>query len=283
MAEATVALPTPAPAASNSTPGVQHTPGGNPPASSPSPAPAGFSIPDEFKDKPYLKGVDSHDKLFKMLDGAQELIGKRPAGIPAPDAPQAEWDKFYDAVGRPKTAAEYQFEIDQSVKADVKVLGKIKEIMHKYGLTPTQAKGLQKDFDAFGAEIAKARGESLQIQNTNFDKLGAELFGVDRDKVMANGKTLLEQFTPPQLKGEVAKLSNEQLMVLAGVLKGISEKYIKADGAPHAQPAGGSNPDSLRAEARTLMATPAYSNPMDPNHAATCARINEIYKLASGK
>ena len=31
------------------------------------------------------------------------------------------------------------------------------------------------------------------------------------------------------------------------------------------------------------MATPAYSNPMDPNHAATCARINEIYKLASGK
>ena len=84
------------------------------------------------------------------------------------------------------------------------------------------------------------------------------------------------------LKGEVAKLSNENLVVLAGVLKGISDKYIKADGAPGAAPAiGGETPDSMRAKARELMASPAYSNPMDPNHDGVMKQIDELYRRAT--
>ena len=67
-------------------PGQGTPPAGAPPAGT---APA-FSIPDAYKDRPYLKGVDSVDKVYEMLDGSQKLLGQRPAGIPAPDAKPEE-------------------------------------------------------------------------------------------------------------------------------------------------------------------------------------------------
>ena len=268
------AASTPAPATSAAIPAT----GSTPPA-----APSGFSIPDEFKEKPYLKGVDSQEKLFKMLDGAQELIGKRPSGIPGPEATPEEKAKFWESVGKPKTADEYKFETDPSIKINDKYVGEVKALMHKYNLTAEQATGLQKDVDALNMKYAKESGELDKITNTNFDKLASTLFGADREKVMATAKGLLDQFTPPSLRGELAKLSNENLVVLAGVLRGINDKYIKADSAPNMGGiVGGSTPESMREEARKLMQSPAYSNPMDPNHDSTLKKINELYRQATG-
>jgi hypothetical protein len=248
-------------------------------------APAVFTVPKEYADRPYLKGVDSETKLYEMLDGAQELLGKRPAGIPAVDAPQDEWEKFYAAT-RPKEAKEYAFDIDPNIKIDPKIVDKTKEIMFKHGLTATQAKGVQKDFDEMAKEFAKANGIQLEQQNTDFDKLATKLFGNDRNTVLARGKELIATFAPPELKGEIAKLSNENLIVLAGVLNGIHAKYIKADGAPNTPPGGGpggDTPETLRAEARALMASEAYTNPMHAEHENVKKKIDALYRRASGQ
>ena len=277
---ASTTMPLPPPA--GAPPAAGAPPGGAPP---PPPTAPTFVIPKDYADRPYLKGIDTPEKLFAMLDGAQTLIGQRPAGIPKADAPADEWNKFYDAMGRPKTAAEYEFEIDPAIKQDEKVVGEMKEILHRHGLTPIQAKGLQKDFDAFATKIAKERNLQIQQQNTDFDKLGTKLFGADRDKVMALGKGLLDEFTPAELKPLVASLSNENLMILSGVLKGIHGKYIKADGAPPPPgggPPGGVTPDALRAEARALMGTPAYKDGMNPDHDRVCKQVDELYRRAAG-
>lgn len=155
--------------------------------------------------------------------------------------------------------------------------------MHRYGLSAAQAKGIQKDFDAMGVAMAKEKGIALQQENTNFDKLAADMFGADRDAILARSKGLLDTFTPANLKGEVSKLSNENLVVLAGVLNNIHAKYIKTDGPPGTPPGGSAQtPDALRAQARTLMNSPAYVNPMDPNHDTTRKQIDELYRQASG-
>ena len=241
-----------------------------------------FLIPDAYKDKPYLKDVDNPEKLFKLLDGAQTLIGQRPAGIPGPDAAPEEWAKFYDAVGRPKTAAEYQFEVDPKIKTDEKVVGDIKEILYRHGLTAAQGKGVQKDIDALFTKIAQDRGVAVQLENTNFDKLAADTFGADRDKILATSKALLEAHTPAAMKGELAKLSNENLIIMAGVLNNLSSKYIKADGAPPAPGGSGSTPDDLRAQARVLMAEQAKLSPVDIRYTEMQNQINELYRRASG-
>ena len=277
MAEATVVLPgNAAPAGGDGTGTGTVTP---PPAAA---APV-FSIPDAYKEKPYLKGVDSPDKLFAMLDGAQELIGKRPAGIPAPDASPEDWNKFYDALGRPKTAAEYTFDIPKDVKVDEKVVLGLKEMMHKNGLTPMQAKGMQKDFDAFAVQLAKDQKIVLQQQDTDFTKLATDTFGADRDKILARGKELIDTFAPPSMKGEVAKLSNENLIVLAGVLNNIANKYIKADAAPGTGPViGTETPDTLRTKARALMAEQAAISPIDLRYAELQKQIDGIYRQIGG-
>ena len=252
------------------------------PAPDPKVTPPAFSIPDAYKEKPYLKGVDSQEKLFTLLDGAQELIGKRPAGIPAPDAPPEEWNKFYDALGRPKTAAEYKFELPEGAKVDEKVIGEMKEILHRHGLTPTQATGLQKDLDAYAIKMATAKGIALQQQNTDFDKLASDMFGADRDKIMARAKGLIDTFVPANLKGEVAKLSNENLIVLAGVLNGIHAKYIKTDGPPGQPGLGQETPDTLREKARGLMLEQSKIGPMDPRYDTLQKEIDALYRRAAG-
>ena len=265
-------------------------PGANPPGGIPPPAagapPAAaapvFSIPDAYKDRPDLKGVDSADKVFAMLDGAQTLIGQRPNGIPAPDAKPEELAKFYDAAGRPKTAAEYQFELDPAVKVDDKLVAQTKDLMYKHGLSAAQAKGLQKDFDQMAIAIAKERGIAMEKQNTDFTKLATDMFGADRDAILARSKTLIDTFTPANLKGEVAKLSNENLVVLAGVLNGIHAKYIKTDGPSAGAPGANGTSETMRAEAMKIMGSPAYINSMDVGHEAAKARVAEIYRIISG-
>lgn len=237
-----------------------------------------FAIPDAYKDKSYLKGVDSQDKLFAMLDGAQNLIGKRPAGIPAQDASQEEWDKFYEAAGRPKEAKEYVF--DGADKADPKFLPKVQAAMHKAGLNSSQAKVVYTEVNNALMEMAKEQGINAQQQDTDFEALAAKTFGADRDKVLSTSKALLEKFVPADMKGELGKLSNENLIIMAGVLNNLSKTYIKEDGAPGSGPTTtGMTPADISNKARALMLDPAYSDPFKPNHAAVKKQVDDLYAL----
>ena len=250
--------------------------GTTPVADAGKPAATSFAIPETYKDKPYLKGVDSMDKVYAMLDGAQTLIGKRPSGIPAPDAPQEEWDKFYNAAGRPETADKY--ELEGADKADPEFTSELKKIMHKYGMTATQAKGFYKDAAATINGIAEKKGIAAQQADTDFEALAKNTFGANKDAILATSKALLDKHTPAAMKGELSKLSNENLIVMAGVLDSISKQYIKADGAPLGAPVNtGLTPAELQAKGRELMSKPEYSNPRLPGHKEIVEQVKGIY------
>lgn len=237
-----------------------------------------FALPDAYKDKPYLKGVDSMDKVYAMLDGAQTLIGKRPAGIPAPDAPADEWDKFYEAMGRPKTAAEYVFE--GADKMDPKFAPELQKVFHKYGLNPTQAKGIIADINPVLASLAKEKGIEFEKQNTDFDALAAKTFGVERDKILSSSKSLLDKYAPADMKPELAKLSNENLIIMAGVLNNISKTFIKEGGPPGSTPiSSGGTPADISRQASVLMQSPEYNNPFHPQHEAVKKQVTDLYNL----
>lgn len=240
-----------------------------------------FTVPDLYKDKPYLKGVDSPEKLFKMLDGAQELIGKKGPARPIDGAPQAEWDAYYEANGRPKTAAEYIFEPVEGLKYDEKLTQGVKDLMFKNGINAAQAKELQKGFDGLVAQIAKEKGLELKQMDTDFDKLGSESFGAQRDQILANSKALLDKFTSPNMKAYVSKLPNESLVVMADVLNNINKIYIKEDTVPAGGPtANGMTPAQMSAKGRELMASEAYNNPWHKDHARVAQEVKDLYNPA---
>lgn len=217
------------------------------------PAEAGaFVLPDAYKDKPYLKGVDSQEKLLKMLDGAQELIGKKGPSIPKDDAPQADWDAYYEALGRPKEAAEYKLE--GADKADPKFFPKVQAALHKAGLTGRQAGTVWSEVNKALGEYMAETGAASVAQDVDFNKLATETFGAQRDTVLARGKELIEAHMSPAMKTAAAKLDNNALIVMADLLQNIDKKFIRQDGPGGKPILQGGTPDELRAKARGLMA-----------------------------
>lgn len=251
--------------------------------------PPAFAIPDGFKDKPYLKGVDSLDKVYAMLDGAETKLGQRPAGIPADTATPEEWNKFWNLMGRPETPDKYAFDYgknaDGTPKAptDLEWDKALKQMLFEEGLSAKQAANLDKKFQAVVGEAMKRKGIIDQQLNADFDKIGTEVYGAERDKVVARVTALIKEFVNPKLGAGVAKLNAEQLMIMSSVIEGMRAKFISSDTPPGTPPGGGApiNAEALRTEARALMATPAYTNAFDPAHEATKTRINELYQKAS--
>lgn len=243
----------------------------------PAEAPA-FAIPDSFKDRPWLKDVDSMEKLLTKAEGAIKLVGTRPAGIPAADAKSEDWEAFYDAMGRPKTAAEYQ--IEGADKADPKFAPKVLGAFHKAGLTPAQAKLIWTEVSAGATELTAAQAAQ---QDLDFTKLATDTFGIRRDEVLASSKALIEKFAPPAMKTHIAKMDNNGLILMAGVIDGIKKTYIQEDGAPGGAPrAAGMTPADISMKARELMAKPEYANASLPGHERIVAEVNELYATLRG-
>lgn len=239
------------------------------------PAEGTFVIPDAFKDKPYLKGVDSLEKLYAMLDGAQTLIGQKGTIVPKDDAPQTEWDAYYESLGRPKTAAEYKFE--GADKSDPKFLPKVQSALHEAGLTSKQAEKVWTKVNVALGEYMKEKGIEVAAQDTDFNKLATDSFGVEREAVIARGKELLKELTSPNMKEHVAKLSNDSLIVLTDVLRNVDKKYIRQDGPQKPPSLLGGTPDELRAKARGLMEKQRGLDPMSQENQNLQKQIDACY------
>lgn len=255
-----------------------------PPAAAPAPVDIKALIPADYRDREYLKDVDTVDKLFKKLDGAQKLIGQRPAGIPQENAPQEEWDKFYKTLGRPEKSEEYDLktseELAKVMGVDEKLAAGVKDLFYKAGLNKKQAEAIQKGYEALLLATHKEALAQRKAQDESFGKLAETTFGKDADKILATSRALLEAHAPDAVKPHLDKLSNEHLIILAGVLDSIQKKYIKEDELPAGgmSSAGAGTEADIRKQARELMSTPAYRDQFHKDHQKTIEEVNRLYR-----
>lgn len=240
-------------------------------------------VPGDLKDKPYMKDVTDVASLFKKFDGAQTLIGQRPAGIPAEDASDEDWGKFHDAAGRPKEAKLYEFaptkdSEGKEIKRNADVETKVKEIFHKAGISAKQGKAIQTGYEALLVQIQKdLKGADVQ-KDTDFDALASKTFGKDVEKTLAISKKLLEDNMPEGFGDHFKGISNEHLILMAGVLKNIQAKYISEDVISSADATTTvTSIAELRKEARDLMAKKEFQDAFHPDHVKTKAAVDEIY------
>jgi len=247
----------------------------------PPPAPATTFetlIPQEFKDRAYLNdlkalpvGPEGYTALFKKLDGAQSLIGKK-TGVPAADAAPEEWEKFH-ATLRPAKADDYELN-----SPDPEAAKAIKGIFHEAGLTKSQAAKLAAKFDAFVAEKTAPQKEAEAKLDKEFEEMTKATFGPENAKVLERSKEMLAALTPDSMKPFLNRLPNESLVLLAGVMEQVRAKYLKEDNISGGS-AGGVPQDvsSLRDEAQKLQSSPAWKDVFHKDHESTVAKVNEIY------
>lgn len=116
------------------------------------------SLPDEIKADPSL-GVFKESGvagLAKSWVNAQKMIGADKVVIPKADAPDSDWDAFYNKMGRPESPDKYEFKLPEGVTLDENLAKGFKEVAHKTGLSPRQVQKIVEWDAAQKMEQAKA-------------------------------------------------------------------------------------------------------------------------------
>ena len=246
-----------------------------------------FAIPAEYAEKPYTKDIKSEADLWKKFDGSQSLIGKpKEGGVPDENADSATWEAFHKTLGKPDNAADYNFNregLDQEfVKnfANDDLDNATKEIFHKANLTQKQADILQPEFEKMLEGIHTEQAQEGLQENVDFDKLASDTFGADEAQVMADSKALIAENAPAGFEEQIKGLPNESLIIMAGVLNNIKNKYINEDSLdPNRKSVSGATTEQgLREEARALMMSEDYINAFSPSHDKVKEEVAAIYE-----
>lgn len=183
-----------------------------------------FSVPEAYKDAGWAQNIKSSDDLWGQFANAQTLIGKRPAGIPTADAPDAEWDKFHSLM-RPESPDKYTLSDVEGIPEGLD-LAPYKQsalkMFHEAGLNSKQADKLWKMY--VGSEVESVKGaeaktaEAKAALDKEFDELTAKLWGDKYKDVEAKSLETIKSAVPDELKDAIPYIA-ENPKALAATIK----------------------------------------------------------------
>lgn len=240
------------------------------------------SIPEAYREKAYMEKISDMDGLYKSFDSMQEMIGKRPSGIPQEnDSPEA-WSEFYKQQGRPDTADGYEITYPEGTEINQEGLSQFKEFAHEQGFTPKQVKALAEfDLARNAASQEGFNGEHekvLEGQKAELDKLTNEQFGDRKQEVMDSGDELVMKYLPESMDEHFKALDPQSKALLATVLDGIKKDYISEDSSLKGETPAAPTGDAMLAEAHQLMQSEAFKNEFHIDNDATRKRVQDIYQ-----
>ena len=158
------------------------------------------TLPEELREEESLKLYSDLPNLAKALVHAKKAVGKNKVAIPTDKSTDAEWDAFYEAVGRPKTADDYQVAVPddlQEIFTDER-MKRARERAHKLGITQGQfeaylSEEMQEAVNLLNAEEERNKQERVQVS----EQLRQE-FGQAYDERLHVAKRLVAEAIPNQ-------------------------------------------------------------------------------------
>lgn len=192
---------------------------------------SGFSIPEAYADRGWVEKIKSPDDLWKTLDNAQSLLGKRPEGIPAKDAPQEEWDKFYRAIGRPDDPSQYEFDNNFEGLPEGTDLAqyeeKAKSFFHELGLSKEKANEAWRKYVGMEMEAVQEIQAQQAELDKQFDEMRMERYGDKFEDVSKQAQEFISQALPDDLKPVMERVSNDPQVLVAMIeLSNYAQKQI---------------------------------------------------------
>lgn len=169
---------------------------------------------DEYKNNTDVKNAKSLDDYIKGAINASKMIGSRVA-IPA-EGDEKGFGELYDKLGRPKTAAEYEFEKpdekflnENGLVYDAEAIESFKPFAHKLGLSKKQASELVKWYSDLNAGRYRSSMEQAEKQSAKeeAEALGKlkESWGKEYDGRKAQLDRFLQETMNESLANAVTK------------------------------------------------------------------------------
>ncbi len=241
-------------------------------------------IPADLHDRAYLKpwldkpwSPELAAEVFKKLDGAETLIGKKTVGgLPAADAKPEEFDKFYAQL-RPEKVDDYEIPVKEGAKPDPEFLKMVRESFMAGDISKRQASKFMAKFSADLEARSAAQAAAQKKADEDFVALTNKTFGADNAKVLARVRKELDENMTPELRPLISKLDNGHLTIMAVAIEGILKKYTKEDSLNGNGGGGAADEPNVREEGRRLQALPAFKDQFHPDHAKTVELVNANY------
>jgi hypothetical protein len=95
-------------------------------------------LADDFKVDPAFKDYKDLNSLAKSHKSLQKMLGSDKIPAPKDDWAPEQWSEFYERLGRPKTADEYEFKKPENYPGDDEFIKDVVKTMHEAGLTKKQ-------------------------------------------------------------------------------------------------------------------------------------------------
>lgn len=161
------------------------------------------SLPQELRDEPSLKTIADIPALAKGYVHSQKLVGADKVAKPQANWTDAQYEEFYNQVGRPGTLDGYKVPDDLKLEDgqtwDEKKLNSAREMFHKAGLTTKQAGRVLRYYtDTLNGATRAERASHEQMVATETAKLKAD-FGLDYDANLDMARAALRRFGSSEL------------------------------------------------------------------------------------
>ena len=236
-------------------------------------------MPPGLREEPSLKTFDSVDKLAKSYVNAVKMIGGNPDNMVAIPDEGEKWDDFYNKIGRPEKANDYQFG-DENGELDG-----FREFAHDTGLTQDQADNILKLYGEIQQEQEEEHQNSVEELRTNTTMELQKEWGKNFDGKMDYAKRAFAQFASPELSQlmDESGMGNhpEMLRVFAkvGELMG-EDSLVVGTGLGSSQ----LSPEQAQQEIQALYSdkefSKSYRDNKDPAHKTAMSKMERLFKQA---
>jgi hypothetical protein len=261
-AAAPVAAPTPAPAPAEGTESLLKPPAEAAAPAAPAPAPAAFtpdSVPEKFRVMKADGSLDLEASFLKQSVSYGELSKKLGGGGGAPAAP-----------------AEYAFQMPEAMKdleLDPTLTTEFKDIAHKHGLTQEQYQAMVE------VGLKQVPGILNSVLKLSADEARGSLqkaWGGDYEKNLGNAQRAIDAVGGELGKDMWARFGRDPAFLQFAAKMGSD---MREDKAPVNNDGSGGGPATIDA----LMASDAYRNPKNPDHARVSAQVQAHHKRVAGE
>jgi hypothetical protein len=164
-------------------------------------------VPEEYRDRDWIKKYKSREDFFKGVDSLQNLTGKKLDNL-APDFEKATDDELraYYAKTAPKSVKDYGFEFEDE--------GGILETMKENGLTKKQAKAVMDKYFSFARDNYEKTMNRTLLEKEIMELHGndarpkAERFKSAVNKYAKGGAEVIKGMTNAQYKAVFHMVDN---------------------------------------------------------------------------
>jgi hypothetical protein len=243
------------------------------------------ALPAELRDAPSLASLADVTALAKAHVEAQTMIGRKGLIVPKADDPPAVHAAYRAALGVPEKPEGYAFKAPEGVPPAAWDEGGLKALAswaHELGMTPAQAQGIAERFAKQQGEAIQRAAEGIEPDGRKMEDVLRGEWGVNYDANLERARRAARQFGGDAIADALeAKVGGSAMLrFFAKIGEAVGED------SPAGMGTGSRGADPKAERARYFEAgTPenrAYTNPLDPGHAAAQARVKALFAAEVG-